>query len=47
MTRGIKETNSNIIGGADDTGRKGVMPNVLALAEVVFKVDAAITIPPP
>jgi hypothetical protein len=44
MTRGIKETHSNIIGGADDTGRKGVMPNVPALAEVIFKADAAISV---
>lgn len=42
MTRGIKETHSKIIGGADDTGRKGVMPNVPVLGEVVFEADAAI-----
>lgn len=42
MTRGIKESHSKIIGGAEDTGRKGVMPNVPVLGEVVFEADAAI-----
>ena len=42
MTRGIKETHWKMIGGADDTGRNGVMPNVPVLGEVVFEADAAI-----
>jgi len=39
MTRGMRATHSKIIGGADDTGRKGSRLSVPRLGEVEFEVD--------